>query len=138
MHDLSRVELDEKQPMTPRFNMPFELGLAVAWEKLDPGKHTWFVFEAKLRRVEKSLSDLSGTDVYIHDGKPKGIFRELCSAFVRSQRQPDVEQMDLVYKGLKHALPGLLSKAGSNTAFQARIFSDLRVLSRALSAEIVR
>jgi hypothetical protein len=23
-HDLSRVELDRKRPMTPRFNMPFE------------------------------------------------------------------------------------------------------------------
>ena len=138
LHDLSRVELDERRPITPRFNMPFELGLAVAWEKLDPGQHTWFVFETKLRRLEKSLSDLSGTDVYVHEGKPRGIFRELCSVFVRSQRQPDVEQMDLIYTGLKQALPGLLRKAGSHTAFQARVFSDLRVLSRALSAEIVR
>jgi hypothetical protein len=30
VHDLSRVELDRKQPETPRFNMPLELGLAVA------------------------------------------------------------------------------------------------------------
>ena len=138
LHDLSRVELDEKRPITPRFNMPFELGLAVAWEKLEPGRHTWFVFETKLRRAEKSLSDLSGTDVYVHEGKPRGIFRELCSAFVRTQRQPDVEQMDLIYKRLKQALPDLLRKAGSRTAFQARVFSDVRVLSRALSAEIVK
>ena len=27
VHDLSRVELDKKFPPTPRFNMPFELGL---------------------------------------------------------------------------------------------------------------
>ena len=32
LHDLSRVELDQKRPITPRFNMPFELGLAVAWD----------------------------------------------------------------------------------------------------------
>jgi len=32
-HDLSRVELDKKLPPTPRFNMPFELGLVVAWTK---------------------------------------------------------------------------------------------------------
>ena len=136
LHDLSRVELDEKRPLTPRFNMPFELGLSVAWQKLEPGKHTWFVFESKLRRVEKSLSDLSGTDVYVHEGKPQGIFRELCSAFVRAQRQPDVQQMELVYKGLKRAIPDLLRKAGSDTVFQARVFSDLRVLSRALTAEV--
>jgi hypothetical protein len=30
IHDLSRVEMDRSAPATPRFNMPFELGLAVA------------------------------------------------------------------------------------------------------------
>ena len=67
-HDLSRVELDVQRPPTPRFNMPFELGLAVAWEKLNPGQHVWFVFEARSRRLQKSLSDLGGTDVYVHGG----------------------------------------------------------------------
>jgi len=33
IHDLSRVQLDRKAPRTPRFNMPFELGLTVALEK---------------------------------------------------------------------------------------------------------
>ena len=135
VHDLSRVELDAKRPATPRFNMPFELGLAVAWQRLQPSRHTWFVFETKLRRAEKSLSDLSGTDVYIHSGAPAGVFRELCSAFVRVRRQPDVRQMDLVYRGLRRALPDLLRKAGAHTPFQARAFSDLRVLSRALSQQ---
>ena len=46
-HDLSRVEPDVRRPATPRFNMPFELGLTVAWDKLNPGHHVWFVFEAK-------------------------------------------------------------------------------------------
>ena len=31
IHDLSRVQLDRNPPRTPRFNMPFELGLAVTW-----------------------------------------------------------------------------------------------------------
>src|SRR5262249_43804978 len=30
LHDLSRVQLDAGAPRVPRFNMPFELGLAVA------------------------------------------------------------------------------------------------------------
>jgi hypothetical protein len=118
--------------------MPFELGLAVAWDKLRPGEHKWFVFETRLRRVEKSLSDLSGTDVYIHGAKTAGVFRELCSAFVTARRQPDVQQMELVYEGLKKGLPTLLRKAGSHTVFQARVFSDLRLVGRALSAEFVR
>jgi hypothetical protein len=44
------------------------------------------------------LSDLGGTDVYVHGGKPLGIFRELCSAFVRAQHQPTVEEMNIVYQ----------------------------------------
>jgi hypothetical protein len=32
-HDLSRVEVDRHKPKTPRFNMPFELGLTVAQAK---------------------------------------------------------------------------------------------------------
>lgn len=76
-HDLSRVELDERPPPTPRFNMPFELGLAVAWARRRNRNHTWFVLESAPYRVQKSLSDLGGTDVYIHDGRPEGVFRQL-------------------------------------------------------------
>ena len=36
IHDLSRVQLDRHAPRTPRFNMPFELGLAVAWAQANP------------------------------------------------------------------------------------------------------
>ncbi len=44
IHDLSRVELDAHKPRTPRFNMPFELGLSVAYEKSSKKrKHEWFV-----------------------------------------------------------------------------------------------
>src|SRR5579864_6814550 len=55
IHDLSRVEVDRDPPFaTPRFNMPFELGLAVGWAKLNPRHHTWFVFEARAFRIQKS------------------------------------------------------------------------------------
>ena len=57
VHDLSRVQLDRAKPRTPRFNMPFELGLAVAWEMLGSGRHMWFVMEAVNYRLAKSLSD---------------------------------------------------------------------------------
>src|SRR6202166_343378 len=52
-HDLSRVELDHKRPPTPRFNMPFELGLVLGWLKSGgrTSNHTWFVFESVGRRV---------------------------------------------------------------------------------------
>src|SRR6266567_2772909 len=101
-HDLSRVQVDRTRPQAPRFNMPFELGLVLGWLKTSRrSSHTWFVFESMKGRVSKSLSDLDGTDPYIHDGKLKGIFRELGNALVRSANQPSVGQMKAVYRVIK-------------------------------------
>jgi hypothetical protein len=133
LHDLSRVELDTTRPETPRFNMPFELGLAVAWQKLNSEDHLWFVFEAKQRRIQKSMSDLDGSDVHIHGGRPNVLFSELANAFIRSQQRTDVQHMRHVFLDLKKALPGLLRKAGTKSPFKARVFDDLRVLALLLS-----
>ena len=131
VHDLSRVEVDARRP-TPRFNMPFELGLAVAWQRAQPREHTWFVFEAKAHRIEKSLSDLGGTDVYIHRGSADGLFGELTSAFVRTRYQPSVRQMKIIFGALRDALPKLMRDAGTRSPFKARVFDDLRLLARSL------
>jgi len=132
LHDLSRVELDPHSPRTPRFNMPFELGLAVSWQKLKRAKHTWFVFEAMNRRAEKSLSDLSGTDVYIHNGNVRGVFTQLCNAFVRLG-QPTTQDMEKTYLRLNDLLPQLQKQTGADSPFEARIFRDLVVAARALT-----
>lgn len=134
-HDLSRVELDVEPPPTPRFNMPFELGLVVAWEKLHPSEHDWFVFETKNRRLQKSLSDLDGTDAYVHDGKPNGVFRELCNALVRTQRAPDVAEMSRIYQRLSKAVPGILRRTAAKSLFEARVFKDLVFTAQALATE---
>ncbi len=111
IHDLCRVQLDRKAPSTPRFNMPFELGLAVADGKHDP-QHTFYVFEEMKHRLSKSLWDLDGTDVYIHRGTLNGLFEQMVNAFVRSKRQPTVTQMYAIYNGLRAAVPRILSAAG--------------------------
>src|SRR3990172_5954386 len=53
-HDLSGGGVVRGAPVTPRFNMPFELGLAagLAWSGTRP--HEWFVFEAVPHRLAKS------------------------------------------------------------------------------------
>ena len=99
-HDLSRVELDPVDPPTPRMNMPFELGLAIAWDRLQPNRQVWYVLESVNRRVLKSLSDLAGTDVYIHSGTPEGVFREVGNALVRKRNPPAVQDVLYVYDGL--------------------------------------
>jgi hypothetical protein len=105
-HDLSRVQLDHALPRTPRFNMPFELGLLLGWQKTRKSSiHTWFVFESAKRRLQKSLSDLDGTDPLIHDGTVKGILRELSNALVKSKYKPELPHTNEIYRNIKTASP---------------------------------
>ncbi len=134
IHDLSRVQLDRTAPRTPRFNMPFELGLAVAWAQAHP-EHKWFVFESVNRRLTKSLSDLDGTDPYIHDGTVRGVMREVCNAFVSSGTQPTVPSMMKMYRELHRTSPQMLRNAGARSMFTARVFSDLCVVAAGLRSK---
>ena len=125
LHDLSRVELDRTHPPTPRSNMPLELGITVAWAKLNPMEHTWFVFESQERRAQKSISDLNGTDCNIHGGTEEGVMRELCNAFVRRKRRVTVPEMLEIHRELKKQVPGLMIRSGAASVFEPRIFDDL-------------
>jgi hypothetical protein len=118
--------------------MPFELGLCVAWERIGRREHIWFVFESRNRRLAKSLSDLNGTDAYIHGGTIGGVFRELSNAFVRPGRQPSVQQMRNIYQRLKENLPEILKRAGTHSAFQARVFREISVVASAAADAIVK
>ncbi len=132
IHDLSRVELDRNLPPTPRFNMPFELGMTITWQKMDKRRHTWFVFETQNRRIDKSLSDLKGTDANIHDGTVEGVMRELCNAFVRRRQRPDVPEMLHTYEQMRRRVKQVLQRTGTEDLFQARVFSELYFIARAL------
>jgi len=126
IHDLSRVGLDRNPPfVTPRFNMPFELGLAVAWEKSNPARHTWFVFEAKAYRIQKSLSDLNGTDPHIHNGNVSGVLRELSNVFRRSGNQPTVPETMSTFNTISRGAVRIMADAGAKSLFEARAFQDL-------------
>lgn len=137
IHDLSRVQLDRNPPCsTPRFNMPFELGLAVAWARANP-HHKWFVFESVQRRLAKSMSDLDGTDPFIHYGTVRGVMREVCNAFVRPN-QPTVPQMMKMYRDLPRGVPKILHNAGTASLFTARAFSDLCLAAAGLRSKYVQ
>jgi hypothetical protein len=125
VHDLSRVQLDRRAPRTPRFNMPFELGLAVAWSAQNPAKHSCFAYEEDLYRPLKSISDLNGTDFQIHHGRVEGVMRELCNAFIRTRQRPSVPFMMSIYRKLRRRLPLILREAGTRSVFEARVFNDI-------------
>jgi hypothetical protein len=137
IHDLSRVQLDRARPSTPRFNMPFELGLAVGLTKRNHPGHVWVVCESLVHRVQKSLSDLNGTDVYIHGATVQGVFREFGNIFVRNQRQPSVQQMMTIYRTLRNNFKIVLRRAGQRSPFNARVFRDLCTLASAAADELV-
>jgi hypothetical protein len=136
VHDLSRVQLDRHRPRTPRFNMPFELGLAVAWEKTGQ-QHVWFVMEAVNRRLAKSLSDLNGTDPNIHDGTIQGVFREMGNAFVR-RGGATVPQMWRLYREVRKQIPGILRRCGTQSVFETRAFEEISYAASVAAGRIVR
>ena len=125
-HDLSRVETDRTPPATPRFNMPFELGLAMAAGSARRRRRV-FVFEAVAHRLGKSLSDLGGTDPYIHRGEPRQLFRALTNALVRARYQPTVRQLEQVHADLKRAARALKRELHTDSLFEARPFHELVV-----------
>src|ERR1017187_3957100 len=137
-HDLSLLKLDRKPPATPRFNMPFELGLVVGWQKAAPTGHDWFVFESSRHRLQKSLSDLNGTDPFIYGPTPDGILREIRNALGRHDMRPTADQMQILFEVLKEdASPQILKNAGAPTVFEARPLAELVVMARKIAAACV-
>lgn len=136
IHDLSRVQIDQKVPRTPRFNVPFELGLAVARNDAQ-GRQRWYVCESLKRRVNKSLSDLDGTEVHIHEGTLLGLFAVLGDIFVRRRRQPSVQQMYGIYRALSGSLPTILREAGTKDPYRPRVFRDLVLAARTQQLKLI-
>ena len=136
VHDLSRVQLDRHRPRTPRFNMPFELGLAAAWEKTGR-PHAWFVMETMNYRLAKSLSDLNGTDPYIHEGTVQGVFREMGNAFVRRQGAT-IPQMWRLYREVRKQIPRILKRCGTQSVFEARAFEEISYAANVAVGRILR
>jgi hypothetical protein len=137
IHDLSPVMVANSKSRIPRFNMAFELGLAVACERTWNRRYDWFVCEAQADRLQKSLTDMNGTDPYLHRGTITGLFGRLCNAFVRSGRQPTVPQMKSIYLILRRKLPGLMRDSGASSVFEARVFQGLCLFASAAADEAV-
>ena len=104
--------------------MPLELGLTITWAKLNPKRHSWFLWESEPRRLQKSMSDLDGTDPYIHSGTVEGVLSELRNAFVH-RNAPTVPQMVAAYRLVVNAIHPILEDAGTQDLFAASVFKEL-------------
>jgi len=136
IHDLSRVEVSTPPSATPRFNMPLELGMAVTWTDLNPGLHDWFVWESEPNRLQRSMSDLNGTDAYIHKGTAKGVLSELRNAFWRDDA-PTVPEMLEVHNIVEICLGPILARNGTRNPYAQSVFREIRWLSTRF-AELLR
>jgi len=121
VHDLSRMT---GRRGLPRFNMPFELGLAVAVSLSDTG-HRWFLFESRSFRLQRTLSDVSGFDPYIHGGTARRILRELANAFLTPARETNVRDLERIHGHLRRLGPILKRRDRTALLFTARQFRDL-------------
>src|SRR3989441_3390753 len=130
-HDLSRIQLSRG---APRFNMPFEIGLAVATARWRPA-HQWFLFEARPFRVQHTLSDLGGTDAYAHGEGPRRLLIALTDALVGVAKQPTVDELYRIFRRLSDESIGIRRNYG--TLFGARAFRDLVVLATGFVAREV-
>jgi hypothetical protein len=117
IHDLSRIELGAND--LPRFNMPFELGLAM-------GAKLWFG-RGKRRRsrsvaimvreryaLPAYLSDLSGNDPAAHHGEPHEllrIVRRYLHVTPRGMMLPGPQSYIDGFTKFKADLPGMTAEA---------------------------
>jgi hypothetical protein len=85
IHDLSRVARSGSFRV-PRFNMPFELGLAYSIARRQT--HRFFILEERTFRLQASLSDLNGHDPHIHEGRQDGVLRCVLDCFGTQGGQP--------------------------------------------------
>jgi len=136
-HDLSHMSLDRSRPRTPRFNMPFELGLAVATARLKNSNHQWFVFDTQRFRVAKALSDLGGVSVRVHDRSPESILRCLVNALDREDRKPSLRDLQAVFTAVEQVARELKRDLGRDL-FDARPFGELSYAAAQAAAQFVR
>ena len=135
IHDLSQIQLSPGPFRVPRFNMPFELGLAAAIAFEDGVTHQWRALECVPFRLNQSLSDIDGYDHSIHAGTVEGTMDVLLDIFGNARNRPLSETEDLmwVYRRVREFRATLRSSIYRANAFRrivatARLFAEARAV----------
>jgi hypothetical protein len=122
IHDLSRVTLSGDLNV-PRFNMPFELGMAYALCELR--FHSFFVLEERPFRLQASLSDLNGHDPHIHKGDPPGILRCLLDCFGASSSAPPLSSLESLNRRLAKTTQRIQRTQRTDGPFHPHLFREI-------------
>jgi hypothetical protein len=125
-HDLSADQCDP-----PRFNMPFELGMACAVNILDSkARHPFCIFHKTKFRLGRTLTDMNGMDPFIYDErKPESVIRAILGFMKTPNRKAPLKVADVfaVYGQMKDSL-ALIKKenmADDCSIFDKQIYKSL-------------
>lgn len=117
IHDISRVELSRQQ--FPRFNMPFEAGLAYGATQFDRAQNRdMLVLEAEPFRDQITLSDLAGTDPRTHKNDPAQVVAAVRSFLARKKAEGKTRGATKIferYEQFRKDLPNLAEKLEIST-----------------------
>jgi hypothetical protein len=77
IHDLSRIRPTQGGSDLPRFNMPFELGMAMGAKRFSPSRKNdnIKIMVAEPYKLPEYLSDLGGNDPDAHHNEPSRVVR---------------------------------------------------------------
>lgn len=91
IHDISRVESSGSLKL-PRFNMPFEAGIAYSLHEESRGveQHHLLLLDSEPYRYHASLSDAAGMDAKIHYGDPARAIGAVRAFLVTKSREKGV------------------------------------------------
>jgi hypothetical protein len=133
VHDLSRVTLSGPLRV-PRFNMPFELGIAYTVARRSA--HSFFVLEERSHRLQASLSDLNGHDPYIHGGTQTGILRCLLDCFASPSGSPSLGKLQALTLRLSRFVTELQHEQALSHPFNPHLFRQtVKAAARLARAE---
>jgi hypothetical protein len=126
-HDLSA---DKSEP--PRFNMPFELGIACAVHVISSkggNGHPFYIFHNEKYRLQKTLTDINGMDPFIHEGKPENVIRKILGImqYMEKASQLTVSEVYDVYQQMTDTLAVIKkdNMAENCSVFDKQIFKSL-------------
>ena len=121
-HDISYVELDSTAAL-PRFNMPFELGMAV--NESFHTDHGCYIFAGQPYQALATTSDLNGREVLPHNGTPEEVLRLIAANVESRSALISPEDMLSLYKHSVVSMFGRRRKIPARDVFTPRSFKLL-------------
>src|SRR4051794_11626672 len=100
IHDLSRTALDPHFSL-PRFNMPFELGIAVGCSRFGAGKQrakSILIVDARRHRYQRFISDIAGQDISEHRNRVPRLIEVVRDWLRTESRLTDIPSAEFIVR----------------------------------------